>query len=147
MRRIAQIERWTSAIDDADDLEAEIPVRLSRVFRQKPERRRGFFGCNPASRGPKSRKFPVFSLMIREFDAENSSPQTASPAIQSVLVHYIPEIAANSRVGGLIRSARGSGESDQSCKSPIRPDSSQFRRDFGATSGLCPIRLWRFSVL
>jgi hypothetical protein len=46
-----------------------------------------------------------------------------------VVFGYSPEIAANSRVGGLIRSARGSGESDQSCKSPIRPDSSLFRRD------------------
>jgi len=45
------------------------------------------------------------------------------------LFHYRAEIAANSRVGGLIRTACGSGESDQSCKSPIRPDSSLFRRD------------------
>jgi len=34
---------------------------------------------------------------------------------------YSSEIAANARVGGLIRSARGSGESEQSCKLPIRP--------------------------
>ena len=50
-------------------------------------------------------------------------------AIQSVEFTYNPEKAANKRVGGLIRSAGGSGESDQSCKSPIFPDSSLFRRD------------------
>ena len=33
----------------------------------------------------KSRKFPVFSLMIREFDAESSSHQTASSATQSAI--------------------------------------------------------------
>ena len=43
----------------------------------KTERRQVFFGCNSA---PKSaeRKFPVFSLMIGEFDAESSLHKTAS---------------------------------------------------------------------
>jgi len=31
------------------------------------------------------KKFPVFSLMIREFDAESSSQQTASSAMQSAI--------------------------------------------------------------
>ena len=36
-----------------------------------------------ASAGPKTAKLPVFSLMIREFDAESGSHQTASSATQS----------------------------------------------------------------
>ena len=73
---------------------SKFPVRLSREFRRKPQRRQGFFGRNSAPRWPKSRKFPVFSLMIREFDAESGSHQTASSAIQSVLFHYNLEMAA-----------------------------------------------------
>jgi len=33
---------------------------------------------------PKSTNFPVFSLMIREFDAETGSHQTASSATESL---------------------------------------------------------------
>ena len=58
----------------------KFPDSLSREFRPKPQRRQRFFGCKRASRGSKSRKFPVFSLMIREFDLESSSHQTASSA-------------------------------------------------------------------
>src|SRR5580700_10732307 len=58
---------------------------------------------------------------------EGSNPSLS--ATQFVLFTYRPEMSANSRVGGLIRSARGTGESDHSCKSPIRHDSSLFRRD------------------
>jgi hypothetical protein len=58
---------------------------------------------------------------------EGSNPSLS--ATQYVSFTYRPEIAANSRVGGLIRTARGTGERDESCKSPIRHDSSLFRRD------------------
>ena len=79
--------------------------------------------------GEESVEFPAFSLLIREFDAESGSNLTASSATQDILLPYSPEIAAKWRVGGLIRSARGSGERDQSCKPPIFADSSPFRRD------------------
>ena len=48
------------------------PVRLSREFRQKTERRQGLFDPNPTPNRPKSRKFPVFSLMIREFGTQRA---------------------------------------------------------------------------
>jgi hypothetical protein len=71
---------------------------------------------------------------LRQFSFAKPSRDTGGSnlpcsARQSVLFAYRPEMAANSRVGGLIRSARGSGERDQSCKSPIRHDSSLFGRD------------------
>src|SRR5712671_373318 len=47
---------------------------------------------------PKSIKFPAFSLVIREFDAENGSRQTASSATQSALFHYNLEMAVDPRV-------------------------------------------------
>src|SRR5271167_2807816 len=58
---------------------------------------------------------------------EGSNPSLS--ATQLVVFSYSPEMATNSRVGGPIRAARGTGERDQSCKSPIRHDSSLFRRD------------------
>jgi hypothetical protein len=39
----------------------------------------------------KSKKFPVFSLMIREFDAESISHQTASSAKQSATFAFSEE--------------------------------------------------------
>jgi len=45
------------------DTRSKFPVPLSREFRQKPERRRSFFGFKQAPRRSKSRKFPVFSLI------------------------------------------------------------------------------------
>jgi hypothetical protein len=47
----------------------QFPVPLNREFRQKPERRQGSFGPSLTANHPKSRKFPVFSLMIWEFDS------------------------------------------------------------------------------
>jgi hypothetical protein len=44
--------------------------------------------------------------MIREFDAESISHQTASSAIQSVLFSYNPEIARNPRLSCLFCDAR-----------------------------------------
>jgi hypothetical protein len=64
---------------------------------QKALRKRGFFGCRSVRGRPKSAKFPVFSLMIREFDAETGSLQTGSSATQSGLFTYNLEIAANLR--------------------------------------------------
>ena len=61
----------------------KFPDPLSREFGYKPERGQGFFACDPVLRRAKSGKFPVFSLMIREFDAESNSHQTASSAIFS----------------------------------------------------------------
>ena len=75
---------------------------------KKPRHDAGFRSCEVTD-GPKIAKFPVFSMMIRESYAESSSHPTASSAIQSVQFHYNLEMAANSRAGGLIRSARGSG--------------------------------------
>ncbi len=66
-------------------------------------------------------KFPVFSLMIREFDAERSSHQTASSATQFVVFTYNLEKVANARVDGPIRAARGTRESEQSCKIAYSP--------------------------
>ena len=58
----------------------------------------GLFTCQVGLWALDSRKFPVFSLMIREFDAESISHQTATSAKQSVLFTYNLEIAANPRV-------------------------------------------------
>ncbi len=91
---------------------SKFPVRLSREFRRKPQRRQGFFGRNSAPRWPKSRKFPVFSLMIREFDAESGSRQTASSATQSGMFPYIVEAMKSARVARFTRS-RGPGECER----------------------------------
>src|SRR5208337_1198873 len=70
---------------------SKFPDPLSREFREKPERRKGLFGPNSTPRRPKPRKFPVFSLMIREFDAESSSHRTVPSATQSGMFPYILE--------------------------------------------------------
>jgi hypothetical protein len=62
---------------------SKFPVRLSRELRRKPEGRQGLLGCKSGLERPKSREFPVFSLMIREFDAESSLHQTASSSKQA----------------------------------------------------------------
>ena len=59
-----------------------------------------------------------FSFGKTSRDTGVSNPPLS--ATQSVVFTYIPEKAANPRVDGPIRAARGTGESDQSCKSPIR---------------------------
>jgi hypothetical protein len=45
----------------------KFPVRLGREFRQKLQRKLGFFVREVPLRRQGSQKFPVFSLMIREF--------------------------------------------------------------------------------
>ena len=50
-------------------------------------------------------------------------------ANESLSVYIGPEMIEIRAPCGLIHSARGSGERDQSCRSPIRPDSSLFRKD------------------
>ena len=61
--------------------------------------------------------------------AESSLHMTGSSANESLSVYIGPEMIEIRVPCGLIHSARGSGESDQSCRSPIRPDSSLFRKD------------------
>jgi hypothetical protein len=98
--------------------------RLARQHSILNNRSSPFFD---AERWPSGRRHQIANLAYWVTGTEGSNPSLS--ATQLVVFSYRPEIAANSRVGGLIRSARGSGESDQSCKSPIRPDSSLFRRD------------------
>jgi hypothetical protein len=56
------------------------------------------FSGSDALKPPKTEKFPVLSLSIRESDAESGSRQTASSATQSALFTYNLEMAANPRV-------------------------------------------------
>src|SRR5208283_119512 len=64
---------------------------------------------------------------VNRLTRESGSHQTASSATQSVEFTYNLEKAANPRVGGPIRAARGTGEREHSWKSLIRHDSSLFR--------------------
>ena len=63
--------------------------------------------------------FPLFNK--GKLDVESDSHQTASSANESLSVYIGPEVIEIHAPCGLFRSARGSGERDQSCKSPIRP--------------------------
>jgi len=54
----------------------------------KTAEKAGLFQLQSMPRALKSRKFPVFSLMIREFDVESSSHQTASSATQFATFTY-----------------------------------------------------------
>ena len=80
-------------------------------------------GPKSGRKRPKSRKFPVFSLMIREFGLESGSHQTASSANESLSVCICPEMieiracaadfvwlmaAENASIGGFRRFAIGS---------------------------------------
>ena len=55
-------------------------------------------------------KFPVFSLMIREFDTESGSQETASSTLQSPWFQTPQRIAQNRRVCVRFSIARGPGE-------------------------------------
>jgi hypothetical protein len=85
---------------------------MSREFAEKPQAVPGLFLSRTPESTRESKKFPVFSLMIREFDPEKGSIQTASSATQSVGFAFSQEMAANSRVDGPIRTARRTGESE-----------------------------------
>jgi hypothetical protein len=50
----------------------KFPVRFSWGIPRKTEMRQGIFVTFGASKGPKFAKFPVSSLMIREFHAERA---------------------------------------------------------------------------
>jgi hypothetical protein len=59
---------------------------------------------------PKSTKFPVFSLMIREFDAERSSHQTAPSATQSAIFAFSAENLKIVRMFARFPRPEGTGE-------------------------------------
>jgi hypothetical protein len=61
---------------------------LSREFAQIDQVNKGLSRPGAGSKGPKSKKFPVFSLMIRELTTESSSHQTASSAKQSAIFAF-----------------------------------------------------------
>src|SRR5271157_1256016 len=60
-----------------------------------------------AERWPSGRRHQIANLAYWVTGTEGSNPSLS--ATQYVLFTYRPEIAANSRVGGLIRSTRGTG--------------------------------------
>ena len=47
-------------------------------------------------------KFPLFSLLIREFDPESGSHETTPSATESVISSYNWETAENTRVSWLL---------------------------------------------
>ena len=51
----------------------------------------------------KSRKFPVFSLMIRELDVESSSHQTASSATEALSLSIVRSNCQITRARGVFR--------------------------------------------
>jgi hypothetical protein len=55
-------------------------VRLRREFRKKGQLIQAIRAVHQSQKHPESRKFPVFSLGIREFPAENGSLVTAPSA-------------------------------------------------------------------
>jgi len=69
-----------------------------------------FSPATSASRGSKSRKFPVFSLMIREFDAESILHQTASSANQSTIFAFAAENWEIGRMFARFLRPEGTGE-------------------------------------
>jgi hypothetical protein len=86
-------ERTASLLDPESfpDRRKEFPVRplkfpvpLRREFAEKALAEPALFGVRSSRSEPKTAKFPVFSLMIREFDAENGSQQTATSATASM---------------------------------------------------------------
>src|SRR5271156_3876822 len=63
---------------------------MSREFGEKRERRQSFFGFKQPPRRSKSRKFPVFSLMIREFDCrEQFAPDSVIRSLISARIHFL----------------------------------------------------------
>jgi hypothetical protein len=66
-------------------------------------------------------KFPVLSLIIREFDAESSSHQTASSATQSSIFTFSAENSKIARVSAHFLEPEGTGEAR------IRPYAADFR--------------------
>jgi hypothetical protein len=93
---------------------------LSREFAEKTQAPLGLFRRFGSKSEPKSQKFPVFSLMIRDFDAESSLHQTAASATESFSVYGFATNLRNPRVCGQFRSAPGSGECSKSSIPPIR---------------------------
>ena len=68
-----------------------------------------------------ARKNPLLLLSIQNEKILKTSGFESDSRHHAVSIFiYNAELAANSRVSGLIRSARGTGESDKSCKSQIR---------------------------
>ena len=55
-------------------------------------------------------KFPVFSLMIREFDAESNSHQTASSATESSVFEFSAEKSKILRMFAHFLLPEGTGE-------------------------------------
>ena len=75
-------------------------------------------------RALESLRFPVFSLMIREFDAESSSHQTASSTIQPFGLQTSRRIDRKSRVCARFAIERGPGERSR------RPDSAESSKTY-----------------
>jgi hypothetical protein len=65
---------------------------IFRELRKKGQRTRGLLRLGSAQNRLKSTKFPVFSLVIREFDAENGSQQTASSAKPSSVFVFSADV-------------------------------------------------------
>src|SRR5579863_7444245 len=80
-----------------------------------------------AERWPSGRRHQIANLAYWVTGTEGSNPSLS--AIESLCFCLGPEMIEIRARCGLIRLAPGSGGSDQSCKSPIRSDSSLFRSD------------------
>jgi hypothetical protein len=61
----------------------KIPCSLESGISTKTSEKKGFFVCETSLGRQESQKFPVFSLVIREFDTETGSRLTASSANES----------------------------------------------------------------
>jgi hypothetical protein len=57
------------------------------------------------------KKFPVFSLRIREFDAESYSQRTASSASRSMISAFSVEVSKIVRMFAYFLRSEGTGES------------------------------------
>jgi hypothetical protein len=100
---------------------------LRQLARQRSILNNRSFTFFDAERWPSGRRHQIANLAYWVTGTEGSNPSLS--ATQCVLFTYRPEIATNLRVGGPIRSARGTGERDRILQPLIRHDSSLFRRD------------------
>ncbi len=73
---------------------------------------------------PKSKKVPVFSLIIREFHTESGSQQPAPSASESRVSEILRSHVRNARVCAASRRSKGTGEG------PLRNISADFRWHF-----------------
>ncbi len=86
---------------------SNFPVNLRREFVEKPQSLPQFSRWELLSRGLVLTKFPVFSLMIREFVAETGSHRTASSASQASVRRFSATLSRNPPTLGSICISRG----------------------------------------